>query len=51
MIDELQRLEEELQKLKLEALRSQIDIGIKQLDSRQYTEYNDESLPAFFANK
>ncbi|MEH2111099.1 type II toxin-antitoxin system Phd/YefM family antitoxin [Nostoc sp.] len=50
MIDELQRLEEELQKLKLEALRSQIDIGIKQLDSGQYTEYNDESLLAFFAN-
>ncbi|MEH2455519.1 type II toxin-antitoxin system Phd/YefM family antitoxin [Nostoc sp.] len=50
MIDQLQRLEEELQKLKLEALRSQIDIGIKQLDSSQYTEYNDESLSAFFAN-
>lgn len=50
MIDELQRLEKELQKLKLEALRSQIDIGIKQLDNGQYTEYNDESLPAFFAN-
>ncbi|QHG16325.1 type II toxin-antitoxin system Phd/YefM family antitoxin [Nostoc sp. ATCC 53789] len=50
MIDELQRLEEELQKLKLEALRSQIDIGIKQLDSGEYTEYHDESLPAFFAN-
>lgn len=47
MIDELQRLEEELQKLKLEALRSKINIGIKQLDSGQYTEYNDESLPAF----
>ncbi|MFS0513695.1 type II toxin-antitoxin system prevent-host-death family antitoxin [Nostoc sp. UIC 10607] len=50
MIDKLARLEEELQKLKLEALRSQIDIGIKQLESGQYTEYNDESVSAFFAN-
>ncbi|MEH1844141.1 MAG: hypothetical protein V7L25_03775 [Nostoc sp.] len=46
-IDKLARLEEELQKFKIEALRSQIDIGIKQLESGQYTEYNDESLSAF----
>lgn len=50
MIDELQRLGEELQKLKLEALRSHIDIGIKQLESGHYTEYNQESLSAFFAD-
>ncbi|MCC5624228.1 hypothetical protein LC574_24240, partial [Nostoc sp. CHAB 5715] len=50
LIDKLARLEEELHKFKLEALRSQIDIGIKQLESSQYTEYNDESLSAFFAN-
>lgn len=50
MIDKLVRLEEELQKFKLEALHSQIDIGIKQLESGQYTEYNDKSLSAFFAN-
>ncbi|WP_375513190.1 hypothetical protein [uncultured Nostoc sp.] len=49
MIDELVRLEKELHKFKLEALRSQIDIGIKQLESGQYTEYNDESVSAFFA--
>ncbi|AUB37000.1 Antitoxin component YafN of the YafNO toxin-antitoxin module, PHD/YefM family [Nostoc flagelliforme CCNUN1] len=48
MIDKLARLEEELEKFKLEALRSHIDIGIKQLESGQYTEYNDESLSAFF---
>jgi prevent-host-death family protein len=47
MIDKLARLEEELEKFKLEALRSQIDIGIKQLESGQYTEYNDESLWLF----
>jgi prevent-host-death family protein len=50
MIDQLQHLEEELQKLKIEALRSHIDIGIKQLESGHYTEYNEESLSAFFAN-
>ncbi len=50
MIDQIQRLEEELQKLKLEGLRSQIDIGIKQLESGHYTEYNEESISAFFAN-
>lgn len=50
MIDRLQSLEEELHKLKLEALRSEIDIGIKQLESGQYTEHNDESLSAFFAD-
>ncbi|MBD2514288.1 type II toxin-antitoxin system Phd/YefM family antitoxin [Nostoc sp. FACHB-973] len=50
MIDQLQHLEEELQKLKLEALRSQIDIGIKQLEAGQYSEYDEESLLAFFAD-
>ncbi|MDZ8236334.1 MAG: type II toxin-antitoxin system Phd/YefM family antitoxin [Nostoc sp. ChiQUE01a] len=50
MIDKLQHLEKELQKLKLEALRSQIDIGIKQLETGQYSEYDEESLSAFFAD-
>ncbi len=50
MINQLQHLEEELQKLKLEALRSQIDIGIKQLEAGQYSEYDEESLSAFFGD-
>ncbi|MBD2386387.1 type II toxin-antitoxin system Phd/YefM family antitoxin [Cylindrospermum sp. FACHB-282] len=50
MIDQLQHLEEELQKLKLEALRNEINLGIQQLESGQYTEYNEESLSAFFAD-
>jgi prevent-host-death family protein len=50
MIDQLQHLEEELERLKLEALHTQIDIGLKQLQSGQYSEYNEESLSAFFAD-
>ncbi|MDZ8108462.1 MAG: type II toxin-antitoxin system Phd/YefM family antitoxin [Nostoc sp. DedQUE12a] len=50
MMNRLQHLEEELQKLKLEALRSQIDIGVKQLETGQYSEYDEESLSAFFAD-
>ncbi|MBD6620003.1 type II toxin-antitoxin system Phd/YefM family antitoxin [Komarekiella sp. 'clone 1'] len=48
MMDSLERLEEELKTLKLEMLRREIAIGIEQLDSGQYTEYDEESLPAFF---
>lgn len=44
----LQRVEEELRTLKLEALRREIVTGIGQLESGQYTEYNEESLSAFF---
>jgi prevent-host-death family protein len=48
MINRLERVEEELKKLKLETLRREIAIGIEQLNSGQYTEYDEESLPAFF---
>ncbi len=48
MIDRLQRAEEELRALKLETLRREIAIGIEQLENGQYTEYDEESLPAFF---
>jgi prevent-host-death family protein len=48
MMDRLERVEEELKTLKLKALRQEIAIGIEQLDSGQYTEYDEESLPAFF---
>ncbi|AFZ23428.1 prevent-host-death family protein [Cylindrospermum stagnale PCC 7417] len=47
MLDHIQSLEEELQKLKLATLQQEINIGIKQLDSGDYTEYNEETLSAF----
>ena len=50
MLDRLQNLEEELQKLKLAALRNEINIGIQQLENGEYTEYDEESLTNFFAN-
>jgi len=50
MLDRLQNLEEELQKLKLAALRNEINIGIQQLENGEYTEYDEESLTDFFAD-
>jgi hypothetical protein len=38
---------ENIQTLKLEALRREINIGIKQLESGEYTEYDEESLGMF----
>jgi prevent-host-death family protein len=48
LLDQLERVEEELQAMKLELLRHDIGIGIKQLESGQFTEYNEESLSVFF---
>lgn len=48
MIDQLQCLEEELRILKLQALQHEINIGIKQLNSGEYTKYNEESMQTFF---
>jgi hypothetical protein len=50
MLDKLHSLEEELQKLKLAVLRNEINIGIKQLENGEYTEYDEESLTDFFAD-
>jgi hypothetical protein len=47
MLDRLQNLEEELQKLKLAALRNEINIGIQQLENGEYTEYDEESISDF----
>lgn len=47
MLDRLQNLEEELQKLKLAALRHEINIGIQQLENGEYTEYDEELLSNF----
>ncbi len=46
MMDRLERVEEELRTLKLEALRRDIAVGIEQLENGQYTEYDEESLSA-----
>ncbi|GAA6620633.1 type II toxin-antitoxin system prevent-host-death family antitoxin [Scytonema sp. NUACC26] len=48
MMDRLENVEKELQALKLEALRHEIELGIEQLDRGQYTEYDEESLSTFF---
>ncbi|MFB2768064.1 type II toxin-antitoxin system Phd/YefM family antitoxin [Pelatocladus sp. BLCC-F211] len=50
MIDRLERTEEELRKLKLEALQRDIAIGAEQLKNGEYTEYDDESLPSLLEN-
>jgi hypothetical protein len=47
-MDRLERDEEKLKTLKLERLRRKIAIGIEQLENGQYTEYDEESLSAFF---
>jgi prevent-host-death family protein len=48
MINRLESAESELKALKLETLRREIAIGIEQLENGEYTEYDEESLPAFF---
>lgn len=50
MMDRLERVEEELRTLKLEALRRDIAVGIEQLENGQYTEYDEESLSALFSD-
>jgi prevent-host-death family protein len=50
MIDRLERTEEELRQLKLEALQRDIAIGAEQLKNGEYTEYDDESLPSLLEN-
>ncbi|MCC5640387.1 type II toxin-antitoxin system Phd/YefM family antitoxin [Nostoc sp. CHAB 5844] len=48
MIDQLEQLEKELKKLKLEALKREIAIGIEQLENGEYTEYDEESISILF---
>lgn len=45
MTDHLQRTEEELRALKLEILRGEISVGVEQVRSGVYTDYDDNSLP------
>jgi prevent-host-death family protein len=45
MIERIRQAEEELQTLKLEALRRELSIGIEQIKSEVYTDYDDNSLP------
>lgn len=46
----IQQVEEELRTLKLEALRGDIDLGLEQLKSGDYVEYDDDSLPVLLEN-
>jgi prevent-host-death family protein len=45
MIERIKQAEEELQTLKLEALRGELSIGIEQLKNGAYTDYDDNALP------
>ena len=45
MMQRLERSEAEIRKLKSEALQRDIDLGMKQLQNGQFSEYDDESLP------
>jgi hypothetical protein len=48
MMDRLESVEEKLKTLKFETLRQEIAIGIEQIENGQYSEYDEESLLAFF---
>ncbi|WP_414545425.1 type II toxin-antitoxin system Phd/YefM family antitoxin [Nostoc sp. CCY0012] len=50
MINRLERTEEELRQLKLEALQRDIAIAAEQLKHGEYTEYDDESLSNLLEN-
>jgi prevent-host-death family protein len=45
MLRRLESSEAELQKLKLEALKRDIALGMEQLENGEYSEYDDGSLP------
>jgi prevent-host-death family protein len=45
LLDRIHQIEEELKKAKLESLQSTIAVGAKQIESGEYVEYNEESLP------
>jgi prevent-host-death family protein len=45
MTERIQQAEEELQTLKLEALKGELSIGINQFKDGAYTDYDNKSLP------
>ena len=45
MTERMQQTEAELKSLKLEALRSDLSIGIEQIKAGAYSNYDDDSLP------
>ena len=47
-VDQSQARELELQEMKLEALRKDIQVGIDQIEAGEYTEYTEETLTDFF---
>ncbi len=46
LLDSIRQIEEELKRVKLEALRTAIAVGVQQIESGEYVEYNEESLAA-----
>jgi prevent-host-death family protein len=44
LLDRIHQIEEELKRAKLEALQSAIAVGVEQIESGEYVEYNEESL-------
>ena len=50
LLDRVRQVEEELRRVKLEDLQSAIAVGVKQIESGEYVEYDEESLAAFSAD-
>jgi prevent-host-death family protein len=44
LLDRIRQVEEELRRVKLEALRSAIAVGVKQIEEGEYAEYDEGSL-------
>ena len=50
MVDRLQQLEEELRQMKFLALKQEIAVGMEQLETGQFTDYDEEALDDLFTN-
>jgi prevent-host-death family protein len=46
LLDHIRQIEEELKRAKQEALQSASAVGVKQIETGEYVEYNEESLVA-----
>jgi prevent-host-death family protein len=48
LLDELKVVQEQINEMKLVALRRDIQVGIDQIEAGEYTEYTEEALNEFF---
>jgi prevent-host-death family protein len=48
LLDEMKVVQEQINELKLESLRRDIQVGIDQLEAGEYTEYTEETLNELF---